>query len=122
MDRVKVILIFSGSVLLIFVAIIFTNLIDRTKNGATNDIRSRASNTTGYTMLTGTITNVLSFNQIEVSNLKFEKFNQSLDGAWTITIASGTDNKVTSGNIRIFAHPDIKFEQHTLTAEKIERK
>jgi hypothetical protein len=123
MNKNTIFLIFGGSVLLIFMAIIFTNMIDKSKNSGQTDIRARASNV-GYTMLTGTITSQLSFNQFKVTNLKFDNFEQklNLDGEWTVTVANGSNNKVTAGNIRIFAHPDIKFKEKTLTAEKFERK
>jgi hypothetical protein len=124
-NKSNTLLIFIGSVGLILIAIVFTSVIDKTKNDSKRtDTRARAGKS-GSMVFRGTAgTYDSGTNILTVDRLMFEDSQDKSLGVWSVsTPASFNPAKITPGTrIRITASPvTFQISAKTLTATEIEK-
>lgn len=125
-NKSNTLLLFIASVGLILIAIVFSSVIDKSKNGDSRpDTRARASKAASMNFL-GTVksfdpaTNILT-----VDNLMFEDSNNKSLGLWTVTIPKNFNSASfpDGTKIKIAANPvTFQVSSKTLTALEISRR
>lgn len=122
MSKNKIYIIFLLSVSFIFVAVIITSMIDKSRSQGKTDIRTRASSNS-YVRFTGVVESYDVANKtIQVSNLRFDESEAKSLGTWTVTVPDAYNYSKYPANtaIKIDALPNtFQIGSHTLTASEI---
>lgn len=122
MNKTGTLFLFIGSVILIFVAIIFTAVIDRSKQSGGSDTRARAGRT-GDMVLIGQIENYdEAKNVLYVGNMQFADTEGKSLGTWEVIVPSDFNSaRFPAGTkVRITASPaTFQIGTKTVTAQAI---
>jgi hypothetical protein len=125
-NKSNTLLLFIASVGLILIAIVFTSVIDKSRNSATRpDTRAKASKS-GSMMFFGVMNSFdAGSNSLIVDSLMFEDSNNKSLGQWTVTAPNKFNPTAfpVGTKIKISANPvTFQVSTKTLTANEIEKR
>ncbi len=121
-NKDKTILYIVSTLSFIFLGILITWIIDRTK---TNDLRLRASGAKGISASASVANIAYDTNTIQINGLVFTSSPEKNMGTWTLTPPTSFNvGSVTLGStVRLTIDPaTVNISSHTLTAKEIKTK